>query len=277
MADKSAAEATPILDNLESVLERECEVPALQSLLDVLEQKIANSDIKKCAIGIDANVVLRIQNHKAAADIIDYLNVQHPIPVVVPGQVLQEFWNNKVSAIDTVPQGLRKKFDALKRDIDKITGERIQGFESFSEIIPEMDQALSDFEKDNQNVFLAETFNNMVSFFQGITNNGIVPFVPRSRFYRLAQARNATKTPPGFQDPGDGDFFVWADFLYGLKIAAHKGHQFERVVFVTNDVKKDWQREGIPHPLLLAEVRTLFGLDFEVWMLDDLAKRVQEA
>ena len=66
------------------------------------------------AIAIDTNVFLRMAGHKHREDMIDYLVSQHEAPIILPGQVIQEFWNNHLGAVDTVAKRLQNDFEKFK-------------------------------------------------------------------------------------------------------------------------------------------------------------------
>ena len=84
-------------------------------------------------------------------------------------------------------------------------------------------------------------------------------------------------TPPGFRDNGDGDFFIWVDLLTGLLEAQALGKEYRRVALVSLDKKVDWSRAGIAHPILVAEVRTLLNVPFEIWTIDRLSAEIAKA
>ena len=92
----------------------------------------------------------------------------------------------------------------------------------------------------------------------------------------MSSQRKTTRTPPGFKDEGDGDFFVWADFLLGLLSAANVPDAaiVQHVIFVTEDKKADWSLDGTAHPILTAEVKALTNASFEIWSLDKLATTI---
>jgi hypothetical protein len=104
-----------------------------------------------------------------------------------------------------------------------------------------------------------------------------VPYAPRLRFREIAAQRKKTKTPPGFKDEGDGDFFIWVDLLTGLQQARLEGQEFERAVFISHDQKVDWSRAGIAHPILVAEVKALVDVPFEIWNIQKLAGEIARA
>jgi hypothetical protein len=89
--------------------------------------------------------------------------------------------------------------------------------------------------------------------------------------------RKKTKTPPGFRDDDDGDFFIWVDFLTGLLNARAAGESYGRVALVSLERKVDWSRAGMAHPILVAEVRALLNVPFEIWTIDRLAAEIAAA
>jgi hypothetical protein len=107
-----------------------------------------------------------------------------------------------------------------------------------------------------------------------LQKRALVPYAPRLRFREIAAQRKRTKTPPRFKDDGDGDFFIWVDFLNGLQQARAKSQEFDHVVLVSHDQKLDWSRAGIAHPILVAEVRSLFDVPFEIWTIQKLADEI---
>ncbi|MFX4008366.1 hypothetical protein ACJBXM_11095, partial [Streptococcus suis] len=60
-------------------------------------------------------------------------------------------------------------------------------------------------------------------------------------------------------------------------IAKNNGIIYNQVLLITNDVKLDWSREGVAHPLLSAEVMALVGVTFETWDVAKLAQKVAAA
>ena len=100
---------------------------------------------------------------------------------------------------------------------------------------------------------------------------------PRAPFQEIGALRKRTRTPPGFRDDGDGDFFIWVDLLTGLLDAQVRGDKYGRVALVSLDKKVDWSRAGIAHPILVAEVRTLLNVPFEIWTIDKLATEIAKA
>ena len=99
-----------------SIFDRQVEIPALSTLICALNGASSTASLQGAAIAIDANAVLRIPQHRKSTDIVDYLSTEHSGPIILPGQVIQEYWNNQLAAVDTISSGMQKKFDAFKRN-----------------------------------------------------------------------------------------------------------------------------------------------------------------
>ena len=84
------------LSKLQSLLDRRISIDSLSALASGIRHKpIAVAQLQDVAIGIDSSVFLKIVGHRKSADIIDYLSLQHAAPLILPGQAVQEFWNNQ--------------------------------------------------------------------------------------------------------------------------------------------------------------------------------------
>lgn len=266
--DSGASQSTDaIIGRMIEVFDRRVEIPALDCLISALKPNTDTSSLDGAAIAIDANAVLRIPQHRNSSDIIDYLSVQHSGPVVLPGQVIQEYWNNQLAAVDTVSKGMQKKFDAFKAEVDRY--DQTHG-EAFTKIA----DGLETFKYDNSELFHPDTVHKTLTFMETLAEKAIVPFAPRTAFHLVAEHRKRVKTPPGFRDDGDGDFYVWVDILFGLLSITVTGEVPSRLILVTNDGKIDWCREGEAHPLLCAEAKVLLGTDFEIWTLDKFSRAI---
>lgn len=249
------------------VLNREDPIAALDALVSALDLPDEEWPVSSTAIAIDTNVFLRMASHKNGEDMIDYLVSEHESPVILPGQAITEFWNNQLAAVETVAKGLENDFDKFKKGVQAINDE----FATFSDAIIEI---LEEFRNKHGHVYDAGSVHRTRNLLDALRQRAIVPFVNRTRFQTLADHRRRTKTPPGFEDARDGDFFVWADFLLGLKIANSDGVKYEKVAFITNERKKDWMRYDVAHPILTAEAMAVSGVSFAIWSLDKLAERI---
>jgi hypothetical protein len=84
------------------VLDRQIPCEVLNSLVSALQQAPPSLSLDDTAIALDANAFLRIPAHAKAEDMIDFLSRAHTGPLIIPGQAIQEFWNNQLQAVDTV-------------------------------------------------------------------------------------------------------------------------------------------------------------------------------
>lgn len=256
-----------LFERIMSVLERRVEVRVLPALISAVKASQPNASLADSAIVIDANAVLRIPGHRKSADIIDYLGAVHKKPVVIPGQVVQEFWNNQLNAVATVFKNIRARSVDLGKEVSKAVDAGMLG-------IDQIELAVESFKKDNEHLFDADLIQKTSSFLEVLQASALVPHAPRTGLHQIALQRKLAKTPPGFKDDGDGDFLVWVDALWGLSEAKRGGATFDSVILLTNDKKIDWCRGFTAHPILSAEMRTLLDVDFEVWPLDHFSGEI---
>lgn len=265
---KGAYASKRMLAKLESVLDRQSQINSLEALyFAAVNKNKARPLVETVAIGIDANVFLKLVGHKKGPDIADYLRTEFAGPLIVPGQAVQEFWNNRLSAIDTQATLLKKKFIEFKKEAEKLTVDPELGT-----YVSDMEDTLARFDSDFGYLYDSSTLRSTLTLIEGLKDKAILSYVPRLKFYGIARHRKNTKTPPGFRDEADndGDFYIWADFLYGLLLAKAKGKKFSHAVIVTQDKKPDWSREGVAHPILSAEVQKLVNVPFDVWTIEEL-------
>lgn len=256
--------------SLEMVLGRDKPLNALSSLASALDLPKADGlKISDCAICLDSNVLLKLASFNRREDIVDYFLAKHSAPLILSAQSIQEFWNNQLSGIGTVAKSLDENFKKLEDEVKKV-GEDLGDFgERFSELLREF--------KENYGYLHDKNLRrNVVGLLEMLSKKAKVIEVPRHRFHRYTHFRQQTKTPPGFEDKRDGDFYIWADFLYGMNVCAKEGVPFKKAVMVTEDKKSDWSRGGVAHPVLTAEVFAYLNLPFETWGLKGLAELVEK-
>lgn len=219
-------------------------------------------DHRKVAIAFDTNVYKKYGfGGKKLDDQQDYLATRHEGPLIMPGQVLLEVWNG----LNDSKSFLQDLADISKR-LEKLVGDaQAHGFSSLDGVMDAVESINREL-ADSDRPLVKHGVRDFVKIF---IENGYPKFVPREEFAALAAVRNSAKIPPGFGDPDrkNGDFFVWADFLYSL--ASVDLSDVPAVIFVTNDRKKnDWQIEGVPHPFLVAEVAEICNLPFDLLDVD---------
>jgi len=256
--------------DLMNVLDRQTAIKSLDALVHALRPTQGGINLARTAIGLDANVFLRLSGHAKSADIIDYLRTAHSAPLVLPGQAIQEFWNNQLQAVDTVTSGLRKRFDLLKGDFAKVD-------KNFGDYANKIEKLFDQFSEEHGHVYDDNTVRKTLALLEMLQKKALVPYAPRLQFREIAAQRKKTKTPPGFKDDGDGDFFIWIDFLTGLQQAKLAGREFDLAVLISHDQKVDWSRAGMAHPILVAEAKALLDVPFEIWTIDKLANEITKA
>ncbi|MET4258737.1 hypothetical protein ABIC09_003687 [Bradyrhizobium sp. S3.12.5] len=250
-----------------SVLDRQVACDSLNALVSAMKSDPATVTLEDTAIGLDANVFLRLASHPKSADIIDYLGARHPAPLILPGQAIQEFWNNQLQVVDTVAATLRKQFDSFKSSLAKVDA-------NFGDYVEQIDGLLDQFSAEHGHVYDEATVRRTLSLLEILTKKASVSYAQRAPFHDIGILRKKTKTPPGFRDDGDGDFYIWVDLLIGLLQARVEGSSYQRAVLVSLDKKIDWSRAGVAHPILVAEVRALLQVPFEIWTIEKLAKEI---
>lgn len=249
------------LQDVWDVLNRTVVLDALSPLQDALAGKSKYKDPRPpFAIGFDTNALFRVALGHTGTEVIDYLRVKHNGPVVIPGQTLQEVWNNELVGLRPQAKNLSEKLDEL------LTMSKKNEYE-LGDTGHAVTSAITALMDEHGKVFDGSAHNPFLNLLDVLTDVGTPAFVPRHEFAKLGHVRHSSKTPPGYQDSSLGDFFVWCDFLYGVRLATEP---YNTVVFVTDDRKKDWSRRGIPHPLLSAEVSSLVKKHLFLWTRDDL-------
>ncbi|MDQ2083953.1 hypothetical protein RA307_27520 [Xanthobacteraceae bacterium Astr-EGSB] len=255
---------------LVGVLSRQTPTESLAALVTALKPDASTASLAETAIGFDSSVFLRLGAHRKSEDIVDYLNSKHAGPLILPGQAIQEFWNNQLQAVDTIATNLKKKFDAFQSELRKADP-------YFSAYADKIEILLEEFRTQHGHVYDEATVRKTVAVLELLQSRALVPYASRTTFKDIASYRKRTKTPPGFKDDGDGDFYIWVDFLTGLQMAKANGAKFERAIFVCRDQKLDWSRAGIAHPILAAEIKALLGISFEIWSDEKLNTEIEKA
>lgn len=255
---------------LNAMLERRKTFESLEDLILALDGTTAEVPFAETAIVFDSSAVLRLPSLRASEDIVDYLRTKHRPPVVLPGQAIQEFWNNHGDFIRTAAGKLRQRVNELRLEIAGLGTD-------LSEFVDRLDQMVDEFELSHGNLYDEGVARKTRSLLTALKEKAIVAYANRSSFQHFADQRQKTKTPPGFKDTGDGDFYVWLDAMAGLYLAHSRQQKFTCVALVTMDKKKDWTSNNLAHPILCAEVRSMFNAKFAVWDLNRLEREVTAA
>ena len=222
----------------------------------------------RIAFGFDTNAIFRLGLTRQGPNAIDYLSTLKGA-VVVPAQAIQELWNNFLSGIEPKSKTVAKKLQELESELEKID----QELGSFGADAKSAVEALVASHRDWTDPSAVATF---VGTLKALLDVAEVSHVPRDDFYNLGLIRKQTKTPPGFRDEATnfGDYYIWADFLYGL--AKINLEDIDAIVFVTNDEKKDWSQNKVAHPILVAEARRVSGKEFRLWTLEEFRSHAKK-
>jgi len=102
-------------EELSALLDRKTSVESLATLVKAMDPpEKAAVVLSEVAIGLDSSVFLKLGDPRYSADISDYLESEHKGPLILPGQAIQEFWNNHLGAVLTLSQTLKKNSKASR-------------------------------------------------------------------------------------------------------------------------------------------------------------------
>lgn len=258
------------LRRLEELLGRDTPVNALGYVARNLGgAQSAGGSLRHAAVCLDTCVLFHLMKHTKFETIIDYFSAQHKGLLVVSAQTVQEFWNNHLFSIETVAAGIQKKFEELGREVQKID-------RSWDSFLPEIQSLVGRLKEEFGHLHDHKLRTQLARSAELLFEQAKISEVPRSRFHSYGVQRKLLKTPPGFEDTGHGDFFVWLDFLFSIKRHRVSLCADSIAVIVTDDKKKDWSKGAVPHPVLSAEMSAYTGIQFETWSLEKLARKVEE-
>lgn len=251
---------------LEDLVARTRPLNAFNQLSDNLKAPKMSAVLRSSHVCIDTCVLIHFAKHPKADTILDYFSSIHEGDLVVSAQSIQEYWNNHVFAIETVASGVSKKFTELEKEVKKVDP-------SWSNFSSEIDNLIARLKREYGHLHEPKLRAKLSSFADQLAKIATISEVPRSRFYAYAEQRKKLKTPPGFEDSGNGDFFIWLDFLYAIRQSKYE--TASHAILVTDDTKRDWSKGSVPHPVLAAEMELFTQLSFETWTLDKLSETIE--
>ena len=228
------------------------------------------------AIGLDTNALKHLRRDLSAQnDVLVQIEAART-PVIVPGQAMQEYWNNHAAFLADVGNVV-SSLDNVLRKI-----ERVQGAGDPRGRIEQVKRDVQEINAEFQDTQNPQLMSESIEFWQKLNTVSFTPFVPRLQFADIGRLRFETKTPPGFADEKKianqlGDFFVWADLLLGLASLELDASTPRRVLFVTGDVKEDWYSFGVPHPVLIGEMFAVSGQVLQLMRPEEFVKLMQES
>lgn len=236
---------------------------------DALPTKIA-------AIGLDTNILKYLRRQPLKADeLLNYAETNE-VPLIIPGQCVQEFWNNHSVFVRDL-EGIFSPLQTLKNKVAKASLPQMQ-----QRILEEVGEKLDLFKFEMEDSKRPELLSESFELWRSLQSKVSMPYVPRSTFRSLGEVRYSTKVAPGFAEdkPANqalGDFYAWADFLLGLQQADLVNENESRILFVTDDSKPDWKTSGKPHPMLLGEVHQLTGATLDILGSKDFFELIQDS
>jgi len=236
---------------------------------DALPQKIA-------AIGLDTNILKYLRRQTLKADELLNYSETNQVPLIIPGQCVQEFWNNHSVFVRDL-EGIFSPLQTLKNKVAKASLPQTQ-----QHILDEVEKKLDLFKFEMEDSKRPELLSESFELWRSLESKVLMPYVPRSLFRSLGEVRYSTKVAPGFAEdkPANqalGDFYAWADFLLGLQQAGVSNASESRILFVTDDSKPDWKTSGRPHPMLLGEVHQLTGAILDILGSKAFFESIQDA
>ena len=250
-----------------SVINQEVDIYPLQALKSALKPCNAITPLQETVIAFDANVFLRLSNAARSEDVIDFLRTSFKGSLILPSQTVQEFWNNQYNVVDTIADKIKKQLTGLKDNLTKID-------EGYGEYSKRFEKLLDEFQENYGYVIDEHTLQKTSLFIDLLSEKALVPTFPRNGLTDIAEFRKRAKTPPGFKDKLDGDFYVWVDLLYGLSLLKLKRRPVKHVILVSQDSKADWVQNKIPHPVLSAEIKAITKGTFEICDISSLSKKL---
>lgn len=260
------------IDSLIQMLERSTTLDHLDALMVATQPNelaaTVKRDLRSVALSFDTAGLINIAKHPRASDMLDYVGAEHEGPVVVSAQSLLEYWNNGISAFEGIAEILSKKFLELDGLVANISS-------SYPSLASRLRPLLEEFAYEYGHVLDERKSAQIGSVVKTLASRARTAEAPRELLAPIAAHRKLTKTPPGFKDEGNGDFFVWCDTLLALLELQISGQIFPAVVLVTDDTKKDWSTGGTTHPTLYAECVGLLGVPVQCWSVKQFAAAVE--
>jgi hypothetical protein len=261
-----------LIDDLASCLSRERGNINWPAVVSQLQNPPAFDAI--AAVGLDTNALKRLRRDtRAASEVLAYFESEQ-IPVIIPGQAAQEFWNNHGAVASDL--------GAVVAEIAKLQ-KRVNRINSSPEINSKIDaigRDISGISQDLQDLSNPHILAESLTLWASLIEVADFPFVPRGVFSPIGRDRFDSQTPPGFEDSDKssnqlGDFFVWADFLFGILESTEATTREGTLILVSDDRKPDWITSERTHPVLIGEALDLTKKQFEIMSTDQLVEKVR--
>lgn len=103
-----------------------------------------------------------------------------------------------------------------------------------------------------------------------------------NKIYEEGQQRYKDKVPPGYEDAKNKEGTKpYGDLLLWYQLIEHAKARKKPIIFITDDTKEDWWRQGRekilgPRPELIQEIYDKANVAFYMYLADEFIKRAQE-
>lgn len=237
---------------------------------------------KDCFFSLDANVLLNLYRYKidTREDFISLLDASKE-RFWLSFQAANEYFRNRIDVI--VKQS--KDYDDIKKIIDEFESSycgRLSAFSKHSNIdislmestIRKTSAALKKQVSDSKDkhpdlLDRDPILNSLTKIFDGRIGTCLATAELNEKYSEIDK-RYASKIPPGFEDANKTDARKYGDALIWFELLAEAKSRNKPVIFITDDVKKDWwQFNGSniigPHPYLIREMNDIAGVKFYIY------------
>lgn len=227
------------------------------------------------AIGLDTNVLKRLRHDAIWAERMALALQLQSVALIIPGQVVNEYWNNHRVFAGEDWASFGNDFKRLAGKLDGISLRR-QG----DAIVEEIQILISGMSDELDSERSPDYLEKSRALMEVLLAASIKPMASRLRFSELASARSLSRTPPGFADEksksaSHGDFYVWIDYLLGV-ILLDSPSDRPHCIWVTDDSKPDWKTGTDGHPALLEEFQYVTGHSLSIISSKDFRQQVED-
>lgn len=164
--------------DLENVLTRSSSIDPVTPLIASLDVEADEVDLDRVAIGFDTNALLRVVGHRKSYEVIDYFGRARNAPTILPGQSVQEFWNNQSKGYGSVANKIRADFANLSRTIQSID-------DRFDDFSLRFDELFSQFRGSFENVFDEDEQRSTKEFFENLRSFSVIRMPRAAAMVRL--------------------------------------------------------------------------------------------
>ena len=162
------------------MLSRQTPNKSLVALVSALKPEVSNIPLAETAIGFHSSVFLRLGAHAKSEDIIDYLSSRHSAPLILPGQAIQEFWNNQLQVVDTIAANVKSStIPVYLRKADPY----------FAHTRRKCNDLLEEFRTQHGHVYDEVTVRRTVAVLELLQQRALVAYAPRPPLRHTANKR----------------------------------------------------------------------------------------